>query len=190
MNQDRDKSRTKALAIIIITLAGAGIFSMYDFNGGSFDFKDSEVRIVVTGSMDGGETDYEISTIPVNSLIMVQHINKEDMGSIKIGDVLAFERNNKMIVHRVVGIIDLGENKYEFTTKGDANSSNDPTVYSETVIGKVVGVSPYAGKFVSLAKEQAIWGIVIVALAVVIIYSIREIIHIYSEDRGKGGDSG
>lgn len=190
MGQEKDKARIKVLAIIVITLAGAGLYSLYDFNGDSFDFSNSEMRLVVTGSMDGEETDYEISTIPVNSLIMVKHIDKEDMDTIQVGDVLAYERSNKMIVHRVVEIIDLGNDKYEFITKGDANSSNDPSVYSETVIGKVVGVSSYGGMFVSLAKEQAVWGIVIIALAVVIIYSVREIIHIYAEGGDKGGNTG
>ncbi len=190
MGQEKDKARIKVLTIIVVTLAGAGLYSLYDFNGDSFDFRDSEMRLVITGSMDGEKTDYEIATIPIDSLIMVKHIDKKDMDTIQVGDVLAYERGNRMIVHRVVEIIDLGNDKYEFITKGDANPSNDPSVYSETVIGKVVGVSSYGGMFVSLAKEQAVRGIVIIALAVVIIYSVREIIHIYAEGGDKGGNTG
>jgi signal peptidase I len=189
MNRYEDKAKVKALAIIVVTLAGVGLYFVYDFNGDSFDFSNSEMRLVITGSMDGEETDYEISTIPVNSLIMVKHISKEDMDTIQIGDVLAYERNNKMIVHRVIEIINLENGRYEFITKGDANSSNDSPVYSETVVGKVVGVSSYGGMFVSLAKEQAVWGIVIIALAVVIIYSIREMIHTSPKGGDKGGNT-
>ncbi len=51
--RDTDK-KTKAI-IIAVAVSGLVIFSaftVYDLNGRSFDLSDSEIKLVVTGSMD------------------------------------------------------------------------------------------------------------------------------------------
>src|SRR5690554_2142254 len=96
----KNKSSLFALAIVIVILLGAGLYSVYSLNGDSLDLRDREVRLVVTGSMDGEPTDYQISTIPVNSLVMVRHISQDQLDSIEVGDVIAFDSGGRMIVHR------------------------------------------------------------------------------------------
>ena len=187
MNNKKDTVKIITLIAVIAIFAGAGMYSVYSINDGSFDMKDREVRLVVTGSMDGEKQDYKIPTIPVDSLIMIKLLDRCEHCDVEIGDVLAFERNNKVIVHRVIDIEFIGDDEYRFLTKGDANESDDGYyIHPEFVRGVVIGVSPISGKIVSLAKEWFVWGIVLIALAVVIIYSVREIIHIYSGDRKDG----
>ncbi|HKM09488.1 MAG TPA: signal peptidase I [Candidatus Methanomethylophilaceae archaeon] len=180
----KDRVTLIALVVVIISLFGAGLYSVYSLNDNSLDLRDREVRLVVTGSMDGEPTDYHISTIPVNSLIMVRHMNQEELSSIEVGDVIAFDRAGKMIVHRVIEITSGGD----FITKGDANNWPDGTIDSSRVIGKVVGLSPIAGKLVSMAKEWFIWVIMFIILLIVVVYSIREIVRVYRQDDDEEGE--
>lgn len=178
--EDNAKNRSSlfALAIVIVILLGAGLYSVYSLNDDSLDLRDREVRIVVTGSMDGEPTDYQISTIPVNSLVMVRHISQDELDSIEVGDVIAFDSGGRMIVHRV---IDIGSDG-DFITKGDANSTSDSPVSPSRVIGEVVGVSPLAGKLVVIAKGWITWIIAFIVLLIVVIYSIREILIVYNKE--------
>ncbi len=180
MDRDEQKSKITVVALIavIVVLVASGLYLLYDINDNSLDISGREARLVVTGSMDAGETDNPISTIPINSLVMVRHLSEDELSSIKVGDVIAYDRSGYMIVHRVIEI----EDDY-FVTQGDANPSADSAVYHDRVIGKVIGVSPFLGKIVTLAKEKAVWIIVFIICAVVMIYSVREIIRIYSEEK-------
>ncbi len=189
MSNKKNKVVIAGLIMIIVTLAGAGAYSVYSLNDDSFDLSNREVRLVVTGSMDGEKQDYKISTIPVDSLIMIKLLDENEHCDIRVGDVLAFERGNKIIVHRVIEIDDLGNGDYRFLTKGDANATSDGYIYQEAIKGVVIGVSPFSGKLVSLAKEWFVWGLVLIGLAAVIIYSVREIILIYAGDKKDGGKS-
>ncbi|MDN5356940.1 MAG: signal peptidase [Candidatus Methanomethylophilaceae archaeon] len=186
MSYRKNKSKIFAgLAVtVVIFLVGAGAYGLYDINGDSFDLRDREVRLVVSGSMDGDPTDYPISTIPINSLVMIHHLDRNELDIIAVGDVIAYDRGGTMIVHRVIEIRD----DSSFITKGDANDGIDPIVYPEQVIGKIVGVSHIFGELVTLAKDRATWIAAFVACAVVIIYSVREILRIYSEKEDDDDD--
>ncbi|MGE0014609.1 MAG: S26 family signal peptidase [Candidatus Methanomethylophilaceae archaeon] len=175
------QNKSKMLACLtvaaIVVLTGAGIYSVYTFNGDSLDLRDREVRLIVSGSMDGEPTEYPISTIPINSLVMIQHLDQSELDTVAVGDVIAYDRNGVVIVHRVIDVRDDGS----FVTKGDANSSVDPIVYQDKVIGKIVGVSKIYGEIVTLAKDKVVWVAAFVACAVIMAYCIREIRRIYSE---------
>ncbi|MEA4978054.1 MAG: S26 family signal peptidase [Methanomassiliicoccaceae archaeon] len=179
MLHDQNKSKIFAGLIIavIIVLVGAGAYALYNINDDSFDLRDREVRLIVSGSMDGEPTDYPISTIEINSLIMIHHLDQDELDTIAVGDVIAYDRGGVMIVHRVVDIRDDGS----FITKGDANNSVDPIVYPGKVIGKVVGVSHMSGELVTLAQDKMIWIFAFVACALIVIYCIREIVRAYSQ---------
>lgn len=186
MSKDQCKNRVTLILLvaIVLALAGSAIYSFYDINGKSTDFTDREFRLVVTGSMDNGETENPISTIPVNSLVMIRHIDQSELDTIKIGDVIAYDRGGNMIVHRV---IDIRSDGY-FITKGDANASADSPVAPENVVGVIVGVSPILGQIVTLAREKAVWIILFIACAILVIYSVREIIHIYTQEEDEKDD--
>ena len=89
---------------------------------------------IVTGSME--------PVIPVGSMVYVQPVDADD---IQAGDIIAFERNSTVVVHRAVE-----NNKSEqiLITKGDANAQEDleETAYLQ-IIGKVVYHIPYYGLF-------------------------------------------
>ncbi|MGN1311447.1 MAG: signal peptidase I [Bacilli bacterium] len=75
---------------------------------------------------------------------IVEKIN-EDYKQLKKGQIIAYEYNNKIIVHRLVKIIE-DNGKYYFYTKGDANQKQDNYVINENmVIGVVNHKIPYIG---------------------------------------------
>ncbi|WP_444240961.1 signal peptidase I [Eshraghiella crossota] len=80
--------------------------------------------------------------LPVNSLITVQKIDPQE---IKVGDIVTYilNSNNILVTHRVV---EIDSAKQTFTTKGDANTSNDSApVHWGNVVGKVVFCVPGLG---------------------------------------------
>lgn len=82
--------------------------------------------------------------ISKGDVVIVENINK-DYEEIEVGEVIAFKKDNVIVVHRVVNILEK-ENKYYFYTKGDSNKDMDNfSVHEEDIIGIVDLVIPYIG---------------------------------------------
>ena len=113
--------------------------------------------VVLSGSME--------PTYHVGSVI---YYKEAPFADINVGDAITFRAGEDgMVTHRVTQKSELSQN---FTTKGDANLSEDPNPvdYSD-VMGKVWKVSiPYAGYFVNYGKNVT----VIAVMAAVIIINI------------------
>ena len=160
-----------AVAIIISTCA-----YFYNLNGKSLDFSSSELMVVPSDSMDAGAKDFEIPTIPEDSLIMVHRLSADEKYELKYGDVITFNQDGMVKVHRIISILPSGM----IITKGDANITPDLPITYDDITGKVVGVSPIVGKTVSAAKDlmdnnPALF-IVGIILVIAIIFSIVELI--------------
>ena len=141
-------------------------YDLYSLNGDSFDFSDTETRVVISGSMDGeSRTGYDIETIPLKSLVFIQKVSEEGQWydfhkTLDVGDVITFHYMHPVtdadlvITHRIVGVSD-SKGDIVFTLMGDV-MADDPTnssvqvVYASSgdIIGKVVGVSPSLGPVV------------------------------------------
>lgn len=158
-------SRRAVVALLVVAVAVlSSALYIWDCNGNSLDFSDTDVMIVISGSMDGEPREqYEIETIPIESMIFIRDVPSDPAeadsfyASLRIGDVLTFDYRHpvsqeKMVVtHRIVDISVSG-GTYTFTLQGDS-IADDPTngsvqvVTSDSgdVIGKVVGVSHWLG---------------------------------------------
>lgn len=163
------------LAIILVAVS---LFTFYDLNGGSLDPTDRELRLVVTGSMDAGPTDYPVPTIREDSIVMIHQIDPEDIPSLEVGDIVAYESNSRTIVHRLVST---DVDNSTLTLKGDANSSSE-TVHFDSVIGEVVGTSYWLGFAVTNAKSMPVLILAMIGCAAVLLLSVREILLIRSEE--------
>lgn len=163
----------------LLVLPVASFF--YHLNGDSNDFVDSELLIVPTGSMDGGPTGYEISTIPKDSLIIVHMLSDAEKEALKVGDVVTFYQGGVYKVHRIISI-----SADTVTTKGDASSSADLPIPKDEVKGKVVGVSTIVGDVVSaiwkVVKTPAALLCIAAVLIVIMAYYIFVVMHILRED--------
>ena len=70
---------------------------------------------------------------------------KIDVRDLEIGDILAFQKNNIVVTHRIVKIWKQG-NQYYYTTKGDNNNTEDNFKTKDTeVLGKVRFIFKYIG---------------------------------------------
>lgn len=66
-------------------------------------------------------------------------ILKHNNNNIKVGSIIAYRRERKIVVHRVIKIQNNSKNKY-FITKGDFNLHIDSAVEMKSIIGKVIAV--------------------------------------------------
>ncbi len=78
---------------------------------------------------------------------------KVDVKDLEIGDILAFQKNNIVVTHRIVEIWRRND-KYYFTTKGDNNDSvDDFKVEEKLVLGRVKSRYKYVGYPTVLINE-------------------------------------
>lgn len=80
-------------------------------------------------------------------------IEKLNASEIKIGDILVFRRDGRIVTHRATSV-ELRDGTYYFTTRGDANSDPDSSeVSDQQVIGRVLLVGKYIGYPTVLLNE-------------------------------------
>ena len=136
-----------AVVLLVLTLIVAGLF--INLNGNSIDFTNRDLRIIITDSMDGEPTDYPISTIPKDSLVMVRLISEDEKYDLQPGDVVQFRYHGILNHHRVVSN---DTENHKIVTKGD-NTTTSETVSYENVRGEVVGVNHFMGVIFGLVND-------------------------------------
>ncbi len=120
------------ITIVIISLT-SNLFTYFSLSIGS-------------GSME--------PSIKKGDMVIVEKIKSENLDILKVGDVLVFERENVVVVHRIEEIRE-SNNTYSYITKGDNNNDIDNWIVEEqTIIGKVVGKIAYIGYPTVWLNEQ------------------------------------
>ena len=125
--------------------------------------------VVASGSM--------IPALQIDDVLIIQgHVLFED---VQIGDIIVFDRpsgHDKVIVHRVVSIID--EDPRTLRTKGDNNvrssQGTDFPITEKEYIGKVEYVIPQIGYVAKILKPPVNYILIALVLGVM---AIREIIN-------------
>ncbi|MFQ5476337.1 MAG: signal peptidase I [Nitrosopumilus sp.] len=120
--------------------------------------------VVASGSM--------IPELEVYDVLIVQ--GHEPFEDIEIGDIIVFDRpsdHNRVIVHRVVSILD--DEPKTVRTKGDANPASIPgtdfPITQEEYIGKVVYTLPQVGYVTQLLKPPINYIIIAIVVGVMIV---------------------
>ena len=120
--------------------------------------------VVASGSM--------IPVLQVYDVLIVQ--GHEPFEDIETGDIIVFNRpsdHNRVIVHRVVSILD--DDPKTIRTKGDANPASIPgtdfPITEEEYIGKVAYTLPQVGYITQLLKPPINYVIIAVVIGVMII---------------------
>lgn len=122
-----------------------------------------QLYIVQSGSMK--------PTINEGSLIFV-----ERTGDYKSGDIITFNKDNKIITHRITQELE-NEN---FRTKGDANSAEDLEVVKKSeILGEYIGGVIYLGYLFSFVKSKI--GLIVLVIIPCLILIYREILKISDE---------
>lgn len=98
--------------------------------------------------------------ISAGSLIYVA-----DTGDYHVGDIVTFQRDEKLVTHR---IIENESNRY--VTKGDANDGPDAPITANQVVGEVVLAIPLYGYFFDFASSPIGYGLLVVVPAFLLIW--------------------
>lgn len=188
--------RLVALALLIVVIA-APSYHIYHSNGDSFDFSNTETKVVVSGSMDGKvRSEYDIPTIPLGSMVFIQKpVSDTFYESLSVGDVLTFHytdpvsKKDMVVTHRIIGVTYTGYD-YKYVLAGDAivddpSNTSTQTVYSSSgdIVGKVVGVSEPLGSvavFVSSAAGKAVL-IGLFAAIIAVIWAAPAVVRLLSK---------
>lgn len=128
-----------------------------------------QVKVVKSGSME--------PNIKTGGVVVIKPAN-----DYVVGDVITFGKDTKTQIpttHRIVGVEGTGALK-TFTTKGDANDAEDPTVTRlSDVHGKVIFSVPYLGFVLDFAKKPIGFALLVGVPALIIIFD--EIMKIVTE---------
>ena len=125
--------------------------------------------VVASGSM--------IPELEVYDVLIVQ--GHEPFEDIETGDIIVFNRpsdHNRVIVHRVVSVID--DEPKTLRTKGDANPASIPgtdfPITQEEYIGKVVYTLAQVGYVTQLLKPPINYVIIVVVIGIMIVKQITK----------------
>lgn len=123
--------------------------------------------VVQSGSMSGDAPDH----IEVGDLIFT---GKADIQKLKEGDIISFMEDSIVVTHRIIGIETAEDGGRSFTTKGDANNTEDSEpVTAENLVGIYKGRIPKLGDFAMfLQKPLGMMLFIGVPLLAFIIYDI------------------
>ena len=155
--------KTIILVALVVIIASFCAYTFYDLNGRSFSLSDRQMLLIVTDSMDGNVTEYEIDSFPADTFVMIKHLSEEEKLNIKVGDVLSFWYGGILDHHRVKEIhFDHGY----VITHGD-NTHADEKVNLSDINGQVIGANHWLGALVSFVKANFL--IVIAAIAIIAI---------------------
>ena len=163
--------------VLIVVLAAVGALMVFNK---SPDLLNSEFRVIVTGSMDGEpQEQYEIKTIPVNSLIAIHKADSNMASEIKVGDVIGFYSNDVRgnVYHRVIEIDTVGQS---FTTHGDNTHSEEEVAFGD-LLGKVVNVSPTAGKVVMYVQSNLLFVLAVIIILVIMVEAVSYVLKLSKE---------
>jgi signal peptidase len=130
--QDIRKKRTIPKVVLILLLIS--LATMVSLVSGYFKY---HLLVIASGSME--------PYIEIGDSVLVEKLDQDELSEIKEHDILVYQYDNKIIVHRVVKVTRNG-NKYMYQTKGDNNSEEDNwLVYENQIIGIVKFRIKYIG---------------------------------------------
>lgn len=181
------RSRTKVLlaVAVILVVALSALGALIVFNK-SADLLDSEFRVIVTGSMDGEPqhyegSNYDIETIPVNSLVAIHKLHGDSSDYVKVGDVIGFysEQLGGNVYHRV---IDIDTETGRYTTHGDANAPGvNESVPFDKANGIVVNVNHGAGVVVNKVQSNLLYFIAMIVILLIMLEALSALIKTWKE---------
>ena len=162
--EDGSKRKTIFTVIALVIVASFCIYTFYDLNGKSFDLSDREALLIVSDSMDGDVTEYDIDSFPKNTFVMVRHLSEQEKLKVEIGDVLSFRYNGIMDHHRV---IETHFDQSYVVTHGD-NTHSTENVSLSAINGRVIGTNHWLGVLVSFVKDNFLIVIAVIAAIAII----------------------
>ena len=124
------------------------------------------------------------SMLPVYKVNDVIAVKDCDPYTLRIGDDIAYigkeNLTGKIITHRIINIEDVDGNR-EITTKGVNNDLTDPSISTNQVVGKVIGVVPFISTINKVVMTQA--GFFFLIFVPVVLIACMEIAETFIEGK-------
>lgn len=119
--------------------------------------------IITTNSMQ--------PSIYSGDIVIVKEVDEDEL---KIGDLITFKQNNKVITHRITNIEIISTQKI-YTTKGDNNNIEDEQKVQHYMIeGKKVLTIPKLGHIIKILENEIIFLIIVIILLILLFFKIRK----------------
>ena len=159
------------ILVLLIVLVAVQKFSS---RGNFFGYR---IYTIISGSM--------IPTYGVGDTLLIKEMNSEN---IKIGDAVTYlgdsgSMNGKIITHQVVDIEFDEDGKYLFHTKGIANNIEDPIVYQDQVLGKVVHKFFFLSILGTVTTSMPLlFTFIVIPVAIIIAIEIAKLVYKKDDD--------
>lgn len=145
------------VVLLIIILIRALVYKKYDVFGYRF-------YIIMSGSME--------PTIHVSDGIITKETN-----DLKDGDIIAFDNQGAITVHRIIKTYTQENGEKLYQTKGDNNNSADRGLVDKTKIkGEVLYRIPKVGNAILFLQRNIVIVLILIVGVTVIIYLVRRLI--------------
>lgn len=152
------------------------VFSMMQnrFKGGAPSVGGFQMYIVQGGSMS--------PTFEVGSLAFIKPVEPRELAR---GDIITYHSvggGNTLTTHRIMDVHREGGQIY-FTTKGDANQTNDQfPVFPENIVGRLVFTVPHVGYLMNFSQTKTgILTLVIIPGVLIAAFEIRNLLQYAAE---------
>ncbi len=153
------KAKRQILRMVILAFIGLVIgVSVYRWNARNLTGNQMPMplgfgaSVVLSGSME--------PELSVDDLVIVKRTE-----SVNVGDVVVFQSENQLIIHRVMEI-----QGQQLVTKGDANPSADDPIEMDAVKGVMVCVIPKAGAVVEIIQQP-----VVIVMVLLVAFGLTEL---------------
>lgn len=113
------------------------------------------IVLIIVVCFVGGSFKYQPIAVLSNSMypefsrgdaVIIEKIDQNDLKKLKKGTILYYNKEGRLVIHRIIAINFYENNKVEITTKGDNNNTKDGwVVTNEEIIGTVKFMIPYIG---------------------------------------------
>jgi len=158
----RNEVAKTALIIVLLICISYGSWSALKFALHT----EYPVLVVVSGSM--------VPTLEIGDLIVVRGVDSRE---ITVGTIIVFHSPRDyetLIVHRVYGLEQKGDEVY-FRTKGDYNPRPDDWIVpANYVVGMFIARIPYVGVIVLRLREPLGMSVIVILILILIIYMFIE----------------
>lgn len=119
---------------------------------------------IVSGSME--------PEINIHDVIVVKKVTKDDL---EVGDIISFRVDGEIITHRIIQIEQNEEKELMYTTKGDANNTEDgEKIRINEIEGKCVFKIGKIGYFITLLQSKGMLTFILIVLVILYLMEYKE----------------
>ena len=116
-------------------------------------------------------TDSMTPSINAGDVIIVKKVQEEKL---QVGDVITFQKQDKVITHRITNIEEQ-DGKKVYTTKGDNNNLEDnETIEYANIEGKNVLTIPKLGYIIHTLENQIVFLLIVLILLILLFLKIEK----------------